>query len=112
MATDSFDDLYQKAMRYYSQGKDDQYIYFQLSEEGIEPRKIDEVLTAIKKFRKKAKRSDGVRSLVIGLSIIAIGMGLVWFINQSQGSYIVIAWGLPIFGLIIVAKGLMQIIGL
>lgn len=113
MQSDMFDDLYQEAMRYYAQGLDDDYIYFQLADKGVEAEKIDEVLVAIKKFRKKGKRSDGFRNLLIGLSTIAIGFGLMWYINNATNSpYAALAWGIPVMGLMIMAKGLVQLSGL
>ena|ERR1700739_1029604 len=103
---------FEQAKGMYALGYDNRYIEIQLAEKKVPDHIIDEVIKKIKVFRKREGRAGGQKSLVYGLSYVAVAIlaSLLTFNYDSPVRYV--CWGLLAMGAITTMKGLAKIIGL
>lgn len=88
------------------------YVANQLAENGVSGEKLDKIILELRKIKKAESRNSGKKLLLFGLSFIVVGMGLTWWSASWDFEYSYILWGLPVFGVVYSAKGLIRILGI
>ena len=105
----SADELLQSAKEMASQGADDRTITFAMADQGIPDELIDETIAQLKKFRKSLARARGRKELLVGGSIVAVGIILAIVVNSSEMEYGFAFYLVPLGGLSLAARGLVRI---
>ena len=108
----SFEEAYEEAKKIHAQGHPPKYIGFQLAEMEVDDEIIDQVLEKIMSIRKADSRRQGIKEMIYGAPLIAIGMGLTIWSQDWDFDYSIAFWALPLAGLLIFIDGLARFLGL
>lgn len=109
--TKKYNEVLDRATRYYAEGRDEVYMKMQFAEQGVDDKIVDEVLLEIKKLNKGVHKSIGLKFLIFGSSFIAVGLIVSYLTYTWESPIRFVLWGLPISGVIITVRGISKIIG-
>jgi hypothetical protein len=111
MESKKYEEVLEKANRYFIEGRDEAYMKFQFAEQGLDDKIVDAVLLEIKKLKKGVNKNIGSKLLICGLSFIAMGILATCFSYSSDSPIKFVVWGVPILGVIFTVRGISKIIG-
>lgn len=107
-----YTELLEDAKRYYVSGYDDTYIANQFAEQGVSDEQIEAVLSEVRTIRKSNRRRTGMRLLVSGVSIAAVGITgtlLTYFSADWHGPVSYVLMGTIIAGVATAVSGLTKL---
>jgi len=99
-----------QAKMLYANDYDDRYISLQLADNGVPDKDIDLIMKEIKALRKHNLRQQGAREVVLGILFIAAGMFIAQWLIHSGFIVKFVAIGMPMGGLLLLVKGLFNIL--
>ncbi|HXC03549.1 MAG TPA: hypothetical protein VNZ86_02285 [Bacteroidia bacterium] len=110
--TESFESLLSEARRMYAHGHDNRYIELQFADRGVDDAVIDKVIAEVTRLRKEVRRYIGVKYIFYGASLLATGIIASVLSFHSESPVRFVLWGMAVSGVLVLIKGLADLIGL